>query len=309
MILSASRRTDIPARYAVWFLRRLEDGLFLVPNPHHAKLLYRIAFTPGDIDVLVFWTKNPRPMFDQGILDAIDRFGRPYYFQFTLTPYGDSLEPHLPPIAERIEIFQRLAGRLGVDRVVWRYDPVVVTDTFSETWHAEKFALLCDRLAGSTRRCIFSFVGNYRHLKQPLPEIDEPCRRRMATMFSRIAAEFHLPLAACCETFDVDGTGIEHASCIDRTLIERLLGRPIRAVKDKGQRAACRCVESIDIGMYDSCPHGCIYCYANRSASRVARCMAAHDPDSPMLIGRPRGDETVIDRDVSPLRAIQPTLF
>ena len=156
MILSVSRRTDIPAYYSAWFLNRLAEGFVLVPNPHNPRQLSRIPLSPETVDCIVFWTKNPAPMLDA--LPRIEAAGYPFYFQFTLTPYGPRTEPGLPPKEELVRAFWALSRRLGPKRVVWRYDPVMVDGRYPTAWHLERFEALCNALEGAAERCVFSFV-------------------------------------------------------------------------------------------------------------------------------------------------------
>ncbi len=312
MILSASRRTDIPAFYSEWFCRRLKDGCALVRNPFRPSQLRRVPLTPDLVDCIVFWTKNPAPML--GRLDGIARMGFPYYFQFTLTPYGAEIERNLPPKEEIIETFRELSAKIGPERVVWRYDPVIVTKRMPPDWHFEQFGRLCRALEGCTRECVFSFVDSCLNLKRSaaMPdalEIAPETMKRVAAGFSGIAAEYGLTLRTCCETVDLEEFGIAHGSCIDQKKIEAVAGCPIRVKKDKNQRPACGCVESVDIGAYDTCRNGCAYCYATSSAGAVLRNAALHDPASPLLLGRPADGETVLERKACSLKDPQTKLF
>lgn len=303
MILSASRRTDIPAFYSAWMMRRLEEGFVLVPNPRNPKRLGRVALSPDSVDCIVFWSKNPAPMLDK--LDAIGRMGYRFYFEFTVTPYGEALEPGLPPLAARIDTFRRLSDILGPERVDWRCDPIMMNTNFPASWHRDRFGELCAALADSTRRCILSFIDVYPHLKKRLTGMNETEMRAIARDFSNIARQFDLPLFTCAEEIDLSEWDIGHASCIDGEKIGRIAGYPVAAKKDPGQRAACGCIESVDIGVYDTCSHGCVYCYATTSASAVTRRTQAHDPDSPMLTGCPSGDEIITDRTRPSCRTTQ----
>ena len=265
MIVSASRRTDIPAFYSDWFLRRLERGEVLVPNPWNPKQLSRVRLSPDGIDCFVFWTKNPGPMLDR--LGALDASGYRYYFSFTLTPYGDELEKRLPPKTGIVDTFKRLVERLGPKRVDWRYDPILVDERHSVQWHFDRFGELSRQLRGFTERCIVNFVKPYRHLASKVREMDDETVRKTAEGLSRIASGQGLPLFHCAGKWDLHDFGIEHAACIDAGKIQEILSRPIRSKKDSGQPKTCRCVQSVDIGIYGTCPHGCVYCYANRGAT------------------------------------------
>lgn len=307
VILSVSRRTDIPAYYSAWFLNRLGAGFALVPNPHNPLRLSRVALSPESVDCIVFWSKNPGPMADS--LPRVEEMGYPFYFQFTLTPYGPQVEPGLPPKEELVRIFRTLSRMVGPKRVVWRYDPVIVDDRYSTVWHLAQFQALCGALEGSAERCIFSFVDPYRHTGNPCRQMTQEECLAVTEGFGRIAAEHGFSLFTCAEPLDLSGYGVGHAACIDPELVEQVIGCPIRTAKDLGQRPACGCCESVDIGVYNTCPGGCVYCYATTGRAVALRCAAEHDSAAPMLTGWPRGDEQISDRAASSLKITQTTLF
>lgn len=294
MILSASRRTDIPAFYSDWLMNRLKEKYVLVPNPRNPKRLGRVRLSPEWVDCIVFWTKNPLPMMDK--LAAVEELGYRFYFQFTLTPYGPEVERGLPPKARLVRAFLDLSRRLGPERMVWRYDPVLVDGSFSVGWHLKQFHRLCGALDGAAGRCVFSFIDVYPNLRKKFRALSRDEMLAVAEGFSQTARAHHLPLFSCCETIDLSRFGIRPSACIDRKLIETIVGCPIRARKDPNQRPACGCIESVDIGVYDTCRNGCAYCYATSGEKAVRRNVSAHDPKSPLLTGHPRGDERITDR-------------
>ena len=306
MIISASRRTDIPSFYSEWFVNRLREGYALIQNPRNPQRLGRVELSPDKVDCIVFWTKNPLPMFDA--LDAIDRMGYQYYFEFTLTPYDRRIERKLPPKERLLEIFSRLSDRIGPNRVDWRYDPILMNKNVPREYHFEHYEKMCDALHSKTTRCVISFIDHYRHVKdvQPMHEDDILA---IAEGFSRIAKKYNFSLYTCAEAIDLEQFGISHAACIDKKKIESIIGTAIEAKKDDGQRPACGCIASVDIGAYDTCPHGCVYCYATTNQGLVARKVHTHDPQSPLLTGGPRGDELVTDRTSSSQKVRQFTLF
>lgn len=284
MFISASRRTDIPAYYSQWFFRRMQEGYALVRNPMAPHQVSRVALTPDVVDGIVFWTKDPTPML--GELGQLR--GMMYYFQFTLNAYGPDAEPGVPCKGRTvIPAFQRLAGLLGPERVIWRYDPIFLGGRYTAAWHIHYFEQLARRLAPYTRRCIISFLDMYRHLRGPaaaLP-LQSPSpgqQAQLARALAQIAHSYGLQIDACAENAGLQKYGIGQARCLDAGLFQQLLGRPLEAGKAKGQRPGCGCAESVDIGAYDSCPAGCRYCYANHTARAGA---ARHDPASPLLLG------------------------
>ncbi len=307
MILSVSRRTDVPAFYSNWFVNRLKAGFLLIPYPRNAHRLGRVELSPEIVDCIVFWSKNPKPIFRN--LETIRSMGYPFYFQFTLTPYGRDVETNLPPKTELLKTFRTLSERIGPERMVWRYDPIILNENFTTAYHLDRFAAFCKELHGFTNRCVFSFFGGYEHLLQKFPEIAADKRLELAPRLVKIATAHDMSLRSCAENLDLSPFGIEHSSCIDREMIETILGLPIQAARDKGQRPACRCIESVDVGVYDSCDHDCRYCYATTSRVRVEKNKAIHDPNSPILIGVPHGDEPISNRTTPSLKIRQGMLF
>ncbi|MDF1493184.1 DUF1848 domain-containing protein [Caproiciproducens sp. CPB-2] len=288
MIVSASRRTDIPAFYSEWLLNRLKAGYVLVPNPRNPLRFSKVALNRSAVDCLVFWTKNPKTMLPK--LGKISELGYPFYFQFTLTPYGKEIERNLPPKTELIRTFCSLSQILGPDQVVWRYDPVILSREMPVEYHARCFEQMAAALDGMTHRCIFSFLDFYPKVRGTLQkmgaiEMQKADMYQLAEAFSEIARRHCLQLFTCCEPIDLSQYGINHASCIDAGMIEKILGCPIHVRKDSNQRPGCGCVESVDIGSYDCCPHECRYCYATSSEKNVRRHIADHDPNSPLLFG------------------------
>ncbi len=282
MILSASRRTDIPAFYSEWLEKRLREGRVQIPNPYRPHQVRELRFSPETVDCAVFWTKDARPLLPR--LKDIAKMGYPFYFQHTLTPYGPELEPGLPLKRAVLDGMRQIGEAYGPDALVWRYDPIVLGFGWSAERHFEAFGQLCRALRGAAGRCVVSFLDLYpgRMNCRAFAEIPMEERERLAAGFGKIAAECALPLYACAEAGDYRRYGIAPSACIDSVLVSKAAGRPVAAGKDRNQRPSCGCAASIDIGMYGSCPHGCRYCYAsgNRQLSRRAHC-----PDSPRLLG------------------------
>lgn len=312
MILSASRRTDIPALYSDWFLNRIRAGYVYVPNPMNTHQISRVSLSPEVIDCIVFWSKNPAPLLPR--LAELDEY--PCYFQFTLNAYGQDLERNLPPIGERIDTFRRLSETVGPDRVIWRYDPIIISEKYPADYHEEAFQRIAERIGPYTRGCVISFVDTYRKLDRSfkehgIEEAAESAIHRLALSFSRICLRHGIFLETCAEKIDLEPFGIGHSHCIDRNRIEKILGKPIESEKDKNQREECGCIASVDVGMYNTCTNGCAYCYANYNADLAARNHAAHNPDSPMLIGVPTAEDRIVERKVRSqiLRGEQTSIF
>ncbi|MDR2140307.1 MAG: DUF1848 domain-containing protein [Deltaproteobacteria bacterium] len=282
MIVSCSRRTDVPSFYADWLLGRLRAGFALVPHPYNPRKLTGVSLDPMAVDCLVLWTKDPGPLM--GHLAEMDARGWRYYFEFTLNPYGPDLEPGLPPKEELVATFQALSQRLGRERVDWRYDPIVFSPTYPVSFHLRSLAALGERLAPWASRLIISFVDQYRHGPK-LSGGTEAERLELAAGLARLGESWGLPIYACAEAMDLRAFGVKPSACLDRAKIEGLTGRPLRVRKDPGQRQACLCLESVDLGVYNSCSRLCAYCYANAKPSLAVARWRAHDPRRPTLTG------------------------
>lgn len=299
MILSVSRRTDIPAFYSKWFFNRLKEGYFLVKNPMNPHQISKVEINPSVIDCIVFWTKNPKPMLNQ--LDYLKGYN--YYFQFTLTPYDKSLEPNVPRKKYIIDTFIELSENIGKEKVIWRYDPIILTDIYTKEYHYKWFEYLAQKLCGYTDKCVISFLDLYKKTERNLKEIKvtpilKSDMEEMADRFSTIASKYNLILESCSEEIQLDKFGINHGKCIDDKLISKILGCNINAHKDLNQREVCGCVKSIDIGAYNTCKHHCLYCYANFSKETVEKQILEHDINSPLLIGSLTGVEKITNREI-----------
>ena len=264
MIISASRRTEIPALFSDWFFERLAAGTVEVTNPFNPKQIRMVSLKPADVDGFVFWSKNPAPMLSR--LSELQDFV--CYFQFTLNGYGREVELAVPAKGVLIETFQQLSARVGAGRVIWRYDPIFLANDFPVDWHLENFAGLAAELSGATDTCIISFGDVYRKNAKRISELnfrtpDEADIRKMAEGMSVIGRNHGLRLQTCAEKIDLSVYGVTHACCIDVERLSRLSGRSIAYVKDKNQRPECGCAQSIDIGRYNTCRLGCLYCYAS----------------------------------------------
>ena len=310
MIISASRRTDVPAFYSQWFLNRLKQGFVLVRNPMNPQLVSNVPLNPSLIDCIVFWTKNPREMMKK--LDHLEGYN--YYFLFTITSYGRDLERRLPKKEEIIDTFIELSQKIGREKVIWRYDPILISDTIDENYHQRHFDYIAQRLHSHTDRCIISFLDMYKKCERNLKgfnikELDSHGMFRLAKMLNLTARKYHIEMVTCAEEIDLSPIGIDHGKCIDDDLISRICGYELEAKKDSHQRKTCCCVESIDIGAYNTCNHICLYCYANSDVRTVQQNIALHNPESPLLFGELSGEEKIVERNIESFKKTQRNLF
>ena len=307
MILSVSRRTDIPAHYAEWFFRRLKEGYVCTRNPMNPKQVSRIKLSPDTVDGIVFWTKNPAPMLDR--LPELE--GYPYYFQVTMTSYGPDLEPGVPGKNDVvIPAFQRLSREIGPERVIWRYDPILLSDRYTLQYHIQYFEAMAKKLAGYTDKCVLSFLDQYPHLgKTPFRSPNRLEIQELAGRFSDIAGRYDLTPETCAEAIDLSEFGIAHGRCIDGRLFEQIIGQPLVQSKDPNQRRECGCMTAVDIGLYDTCPNGCKYCYANHTPITLQRNIHSYDPDSPLLCSKIGPEDTVRERRMESCRLRQMSFY
>jgi len=307
VIISASRATDIPAFFPLWFSNRLKAGYMLWTNPFNAKQVQYVSFQ--NTRVVVFWSKNPKPLFRY--LPELDERGINYYFQFTLNDYEkEGLEPNVPPLLQRVESFKELAEMVGQKRVIWRFDPLILSDALTIERLIDRISFLADLLQGYTEKLVISFadIRQYRHVQKNLDcqqmnyrEFTVEQMTEIAERLNHLNRKWGLKIATCAE--EINLAGIEHNRCIDDTLLAELFRDDNKLMsflgyspdlfgdelslsyrKDKGQRKACGCIVSKDIGMYNTCNHLCTYCYANQSGAGVQNNLRKHNPASETLI-------------------------
>ena len=300
MIISASRRTDIPAFYSDWFFNRIKEGFVLVRNPMNIHQVSKIRLSPDVVDCIVFWTKNPYAML-KNHTDELRNFQIPFYFQFTVNPYNKCIEPFVPEKKKIFETFITLSEMLGKERMIWRYDPIIITDTIDFLYHIKYFEVIAKILAPHTKKCIISFLDFYKKTERNMKAINflDPSFDQKLLLSQKIydiASSYGLELETCAEQLDFSKIGIHHGQCIDSDLIAHLCKGRVLATKDKNQRDECGCIESIDIGSYNTCKHGCLYCYANYSQNIVEKQYHLHDPSSPLLFGNLNSDDKIVER-------------
>ncbi len=309
IIISASRSTDIPAFYSNWFINRFNTGYVIWINPFNGKKQY-VSFEKARL--IVFWTKNAKPIIKY--LKNIDSWGIKYYFQYTLNDYEDEgLEPRLPKLADRIETFIELSNILGKEKVIWRFDPLILTNSINSQILLEKIYKVGSLINKHTEKLVISFVVIYEKVKRKLKragisyrQFEEKDIDEIASGLNLMNKEWNLEIATCAESIDLHKYGIKHNKCIDDELIIRLFkddkelmaffrvgkndllftNNEIRNIKlkDKGQRKECGCIMSKDIGRYNTCGHLCIYCYANYSQEVVLKNIKKHTDNSESIV-------------------------
>ncbi|MCL2638326.1 MAG: DUF1848 domain-containing protein [Oscillospiraceae bacterium] len=280
MIISASRRTDIPAFYADWLVNRINAGYCLVKNPFNPEQIRRVSLLPEDVDGIVLWTKNAAPLLPK--ISVLDPFQ--YYFQYSITPYHADVESGLADKQKVIiPAFLELSSRIGSERTIWRYDPIIINERYGFEYHVGAFSRLCELLAGSTQKCVISFVVAYKSVVKNLEklgntEVTISDKIQLAEKLLQIAESHGITLCACCESPELYEIGLQPISCVDAGLFGEI------ALRDKNQRKGCNCAVSVDIGAYNSCMNGCLYCYANHAEARVRKNHAEHDVNAEMLL-------------------------
>lgn len=309
MILSASRRTDIPNYYSEWFYKRIEEGFLYVRNPYNFHQISKIILSPEVIDCIVFWTKNPEHMMAD--LDKLKDYH--YYFQFTLTGYGRDIEPNLPDKRTHLlPVFQRLAEKIGAERVIWRYDPILLNETYTWKYHKKAFEEIAERLEGAANRVVISFLDIYDKIQQNMTalhvkKLTNLQMQELAGELAQIAVKHHMEISSCAEKLDLPG--VSHGSCIDKKRIEHIIGCELHGSRDRNQREACGCMESIEIGTYNTCFNGCKYCYANFSEAAVKKNAGLYDINSPLLCGKTEECDIITVRKMKSLREEQLSLM
>lgn len=309
-IISASRSTDIPAFYPKWFMRRLLEGYTVWINPFNQEPQV-ISFQKTR--VIVFWTKNPQPLMPY--LGDMDKMGFNYYFQFTLNDYEEEkLEPNIPPLEERIEIFKKLSNKIGREKVIWRFDPLLLSSSLTIDRLAEKIKRLGDEIAPYTQKLVISFadINCYKKVQDNLNregfsdyrELTPDEIYNIANKIIEFNQQWNISVATCCESIDLKSMGIDHNRCIDGCLMKKLFPDDSKLaeflktsnIKDTGQRKYCGCIASKDIGQYNTCMHKCVYCYANHSQKTVENNFTKHkeSPFSPTINADERWMEKVV---------------
>ncbi len=308
MIISASRRTDIPAFYARWFMERLRQGFCLVPNPFNPAQVSRVSLLPEEVEVIVFWTRNPSPLLSY--LDEMDSRGYQYYFLFTLMDNPRVFDRHGPALGHSLEAFKTLAGKIGPRKVIWRYDPILFSTITPPSFHLERYARIARVLQGFGTRSVISLIAFYKKALNRLKALEakgikliSPAEAEVENFLSelsRTALANGMEVYSCAQEKDYTSLGIKPGSCIDQAYIERIFQKQVTGRKDPSQRKNCGCVISKDIGMYESCLFECQYCYATGHFDRARMNYKRHDPTFSCLIPAPERAEEAKEKPSNP---------
>lgn len=284
MIINTGGRTDTVQYFSDWLLRRFAEGYVLVRNPFYPQQVTRYELTPDKVDAVVFCSKNYAPILPR-LHEITNRFAT--YFFYTITAYGRDIEPGVPSIDKSIATLKELSSLVGKERLVWRYDPVMVYGAYTRERMVQTFAYIAEQVAPYVSCCVFSFVQLYKKLLVNIPELREVSledKAFLAAAFGAIGQQFQLRVQTCADDTDYSTFGIAHSGCITLDALGKANHIDFKPRKHKGMREHCHCVESRDIGAYDSCLNGCMYCYANQDPQIARRNYRLHDPTSPMLL-------------------------
>ncbi|WP_036612865.1 DUF1848 domain-containing protein [Oribacterium sp. P6A1] len=284
MIINTGQRTDIPAFYSEWFSNRLKDGFVCVRNPYNPEQVSRYRLSPDVVDVIGFCTKNPSPMFKY--MNLLKEYGQ--YWFVTITPYGRDIEPNVPDKHKLIEDFKSLSQMVGKNSMGWRYDPIFISDRYTEEYHIHAFEQIAASLEGCTETVVISFIDLFPKVRRNFPEAREVTREQMIRLgkeMIKIASLHGMTVKPCAEGDELSKYGADCGGCMRISDYEKAIGKRLDAPKKKGARAACACYLTCDIGAYNTCRHLCKYCYANADPKIVITQSKLHDPKSPFLIG------------------------
>ena len=293
MIIHTGSRTDIPACYSRWFYNRIREGTVMVRNPYYPQQVTKYRLSPDVVDCLIFCTKNPEPMISG--LDQLNRYRQLWFV--TITPYGKEIERNVPYKNRVMESFCRLSEAVGKRGVRWRYDPIFVTDKYSAAFHVEKFEEMAERLHEYTDACVISFIDLYEKTKKNFPgvrEVREEERLKIGEAFARVGERYGITVYSCCEGNELEPFGVNCSGCMTKEVIEDAIGERLSVPKKgKPAREGCSCLLGGDIGAYNTCTNGCVYCYANYDQETVKRNRKLHDENSAFLIGREMEEDEV----------------
>lgn len=293
MIINTGARTDTVQYYTDWLLKRFEEGYVLARNPLFPNKVTRYELNHDVVDCVVFCSKNYEPILPR-LREITDKFNT--YFHYTITAYGKDVEPGVPTIGESIETLKKISALVGKQRVSWRYDPVLLTEKYTIETHLKTFEKMARELSPYIERCIFSFVEMYKKLEYNMPEIIMMSAEDMEILaqgFGKIAKKHGIYIQTCGTNGDFSKYGIHSSGCMTLDILGAANNITFKNLKHKGLRQGCHCIESRDIGAYDTCMNGCKYCYANKNPQKAFENYKLHDPNSPLILGELKETDTV----------------
>lgn len=294
MLINTGARTDTVQYFSDWLLNRFREGFVYSRNPLFPKKLTRYELVPSKVDCVIFCSKNYSPILPR-LHEITERFNT--YFFYTITAYGKDIEPGVPSLDQSIDILYKLENLVGKNRIVWRYDPILLTKKYTVQQHLITFGHMAARLSTHVSKCVFSFVEFYEKLQFNMPELQlftEEDMDALAEGLGSIAKKYRLPLQTCAMKTDYSKYGILPGGCVTLDEIGKANGVKFRDLKHKGMRRGCSCMVNHDIGTYSTCPNGCRYCYANKNPQEAAKNFALYNPDSPILCDSIHTDDEIV---------------
>lgn len=309
MIINTGCRTDIPAYFSEWFYNRIKDGFVCVRNPYYPSQVQRYRLSPEVVDCLAFCTKNPAPMLPR--MEELAQYRQ--FWGVTITPYGKEIEPNVPDKDVVMDSLIELSKRVGVQEVSWRYDPIFISEKYSLAFHVAAFEKMAAKLSGYVDNCVISFIDLYEKTKRNFPAVQEVSRadrELLAQEFVRIGQQYGIKIRSCCEGTELAQFGVDVSGCMTQAVIERAIGGSLQIPKSKKSvREGCDCLLGNDIGMYNTCGHACVYCYANYDNETVKKNQKLYDASSPFLIGNFLPEDEVRDAKQESYYVGQMSLF
>ena len=293
MILNVSGRTDIVAFYSKWFINRYQEGYVDVRNPFNPKLVSRINF--NNVDAILFCTKNPIP-----IINYLEKIKKPIIFHITLTPYKEDIEPSVPNKTKIIDAIKKISNIVGIENVYVRYDPIFLNDKYTLEYHKKAFSKLCNLLNGYVKHFIVSFIDDYKNVRKNMPilnlkEFTDKDYEEIGKSFSASAQKYGMTVGTCAEKNTLVEYGFIPSECLSHTKAYKLTGKTYNTWKAR-KNTTCKCVETVDIGVYNTCKHLCKYCYANFDENQIDNNIKKHNPNSSLLIGNLQYDDIIKER-------------
>ena len=293
MIINTGSRTDIPAFFHKWFLNRVSEGFVYSRNPYNNEI-YKYEINPEVTDCICFCSKNPKPLVKH--LDEISQYNQ--FWFVTLNPYGKDIEVNVPDYKKVIKTFRDVSETLNMGAIAWRYDPIFITEKYNLDFHIDKFEEMASQLCEYTSDCTISFIDLYQKVLRNFSDAREVTAEEQLIIgenFSKIAQKYSLKMKTCVEGTLLDQFGFDSSGCMTKQVLENAIGNNLKIPKGKYRIRECNCIFGRDIGAYNTCLHGCRYCYANSNMQMVKRNQKLHNPDSPLLIGDVKDGDVVTE--------------